>query len=217
MKLSQIEKRIPQTLTNSKDIIQTDREYARRSSRARSTRCQENEAWALYKKNQFRESWGDLSGHRYIICPKPPYPAEKILDGRQLFFLAVPPGIRSPQRGIKNPYIRSTYHVYGKPENSGENSNGTVHTFRGITFYPFLPKRPKFSYPCLDYQCQASCRKKVKSLPLFCKWNPVPVFGPKKIPVPFDGNFSPKFPYKYMVSAHGLWGDAKQLRGLLIR
>ena len=50
MKLSQIEKRIPQTLTNSKDIIQTDREYARRSSRARSTRGQENEAWALYKK-----------------------------------------------------------------------------------------------------------------------------------------------------------------------
>ena len=50
MKLSQIEKRIPQTLTNSKDIIQKDREHARRSSRARSTRGQENEAWALYKK-----------------------------------------------------------------------------------------------------------------------------------------------------------------------
>ena len=50
MKLSQIQKRIPQTLTNSKDVIQTDREYARRSSRARSTRGQENEAWALYKK-----------------------------------------------------------------------------------------------------------------------------------------------------------------------
>ena len=45
MKLSQREKRIPQTLTNSNDIIQTDREYARRSSRARSTRGQENEAW----------------------------------------------------------------------------------------------------------------------------------------------------------------------------
>ena len=27
-----------------------DREYARRSSQARSTRGQENEAWALYKK-----------------------------------------------------------------------------------------------------------------------------------------------------------------------
>ena len=50
MKLSQIEKRIPQTLTNSKDVIQKGREYARRSSRARSTRGQENEAWALYKK-----------------------------------------------------------------------------------------------------------------------------------------------------------------------
>ena len=50
MKLSQIEKRISETLTNSKDIIQTDREYARRSSRARSKRGQENEAWALYKK-----------------------------------------------------------------------------------------------------------------------------------------------------------------------
>ena len=85
MKLSQIEKGIPQTLTNSKNIIQTDREYARRSSRARSTRGQENEAWALYKKKSSRESWGDLSGHRYIICPKPPYPAEKILNRRQLF------------------------------------------------------------------------------------------------------------------------------------
>ena len=88
MKLSQIERRIPQTLTNSKDIIQTDREYARRSSRARSTRGQENEAWALYKKIPSRESWGDLSRDRYIICPKPPSPAGKILDRRQLFFLA---------------------------------------------------------------------------------------------------------------------------------
>ena len=50
-------------------------------------------------------------------------------------------------------------HLYGKPENSRENSNGTVHpggnlpqksnTFRGITFFPFLPKRPKFSVPFL--------------------------------------------------------------------
>ena len=72
----------------SKDIIQTDREYARRSSRARSTRGQENEAWALYKKIPSRESWGDLSGDRYLICPKPPSLAGKILDRRQLFFLA---------------------------------------------------------------------------------------------------------------------------------
>ena len=27
--------------------------------------------------------------------------------------------------------------------------------------------------------------------------NPVPVFGAKQIPVPLDGHFSPKFPYKW--------------------
>ena len=27
--------------------------------------------------------------------------------------------------------------------------------------------------------------------------NPVPVFVEEKIPVPFDGNLSPKFPYKW--------------------
>ena len=53
--------------------------------------------------------------------------------------------------------IGSAYHLYGKPGNSGENSNGTVHpggnfpekrnTFRGITFFPFLPKRLKFFVP----------------------------------------------------------------------
>ena len=33
----------------------------------------------------------DHPGDRYIICPKPPSPAGKILDRRQLCFLAVPP------------------------------------------------------------------------------------------------------------------------------
>ena len=47
--------------------------------------------------------------------------------------------------------------MYGKPGNSEENSNGMVHpggnfqeksnTFRGITFFTFLPKRPQFSVP----------------------------------------------------------------------
>ena len=55
---------------------------------------------------------------------------------------------------------------------------------------------------CFDYQYQASCREKVKILPVFCKWcysipflfsNSVAI----KILVPFDGNFSPKFPYKF--------------------
>ena len=53
--------------------------------------------------------------------------------------------------------IMSGYHLYGKPRNSVENSNGTVHpggnfpeksnAFRGITFFPFLQKRLKFSVP----------------------------------------------------------------------
>ena len=75
MKLSQIEKRIPQSLTNSKDVIQKGREYARRCNRARSTRGQENEAWALYKENPSRVSWVDLSWDRYIALTKLPTPA----------------------------------------------------------------------------------------------------------------------------------------------
>ena len=65
MKLSQIEKRIPQTLTYPKDVIQNGREYARRSSQARSKRGQENKAWALYKKNPSGVFWVDLSRDRY--------------------------------------------------------------------------------------------------------------------------------------------------------
>ena len=55
-------------------------------------------------------------------------------------------------------------------------------------------------FSTMDYQCQVSCRAKVKNLPVFCKWyNSIPfLFSvPKKIPVPFDGNFSPKFPCKW--------------------
>ena len=61
----------------------------------------------------------------------------------------------------------SAYHLYEKPCNSGENLNGTVHpggnvpekrnTFRGITFFPFSPKRPKiFCTISFVNQCQAS-------------------------------------------------------------
>ena len=70
MKLSKIEKRIPQILTNPKDVIQNGREYAPRSSRARSTCGQENKAWALYKKHPSRVSWVDLFKDRYIALPK---------------------------------------------------------------------------------------------------------------------------------------------------
>ena len=48
-------------------MIQKGRETPRRSSRARSTRGQANEAWALYKSNPSRLlSWVDLSKDRYI-------------------------------------------------------------------------------------------------------------------------------------------------------
>ena len=40
------------------------------------------------KKKPSRESWGDLTWDRYIIRQKPPSPAGKILDRRQVFFLA---------------------------------------------------------------------------------------------------------------------------------
>ena len=88
MKLSQIEKRIPQTLTNSKDIVQKDRKHARRSSRARSTHGQENKAWALYKKKSIPgvlgwPFWGPI--HH---LSKATLSCRKILDRRQLFFLA---------------------------------------------------------------------------------------------------------------------------------
>ena len=54
-----------------------------------------------------------------------------------------------------------------------------TNTFRGITFFPVLTETSEiveiFCSICLDYQCQASCREKVKNLPVFCKWyNSIP-------------------------------------------
>ena len=59
MKFSQIEKRIPQTLTNSKDIIQKDREHARRIKVA----GQDQRAAKKIRPEHCtsRASWGDLS------------------------------------------------------------------------------------------------------------------------------------------------------------
>ena len=100
--------------------------------------------------------------------------------------------------------IRSAYHLYGKPGNSGENSNGTVYsggnfpgknnTFRGITFFPFLPKQPEYSVPffCItSARLQVERKRKIYLYFVNGTLNPVPVFGAKKTPVPFDGRFSP--------------------------
>ena len=90
--------------------------------------------------------------------------------------------------------IRSAYHLYGKPGNSGENSNGTVYpggnfpgkknnTFRGITFFPFLPKQPEYSVPffCItSAKLQVERKRKIYLYFLNGTLNPVPVFGAKK-------------------------------------
>ena len=61
MKLSQLEKRIQQTLPNLKKRIQKWPILLPRSGRARSTRGQVNEAWAMYKSTPSWLSWGDPS------------------------------------------------------------------------------------------------------------------------------------------------------------
>ena len=90
MKLSQIEKRIPdfdklEGYNPNRPRICSPKQPGQINARPGK--------WGLdtVQKNPSQEPWGDLSGNQYTICPKPPYPAEKILNRRQLFFLAVPP------------------------------------------------------------------------------------------------------------------------------
>lgn len=70
---------------------------------------------------------------------------------------------------VKNAQIKtgSAYHLYRKPGNSEENSNGIVHpggsfsgkksnTFRGINFLPVFSETTEiFCNICLVNQCQA--------------------------------------------------------------
>ena len=58
------------------------------SSPARSTRGQENEAWAQYKKNPSRETRATFLGTDTSFAQSHPPLLEKIPDRRQLFFLA---------------------------------------------------------------------------------------------------------------------------------
>ena len=90
-----------------------------------------------------------------------------------------------PFVGHKKPVIKSAYHLHGKPRNSGENSNGTVHPggnfpeesniFELLPFSLFSETTEIVCTTCLDYQCQASGREKAKNLPVFSKWyNSIP-------------------------------------------
>ena len=80
-------------------------------------------------------------------------------------------------------------------------SRKTSNTFRGITFFPFLPKRPKSSVPFVWItSVRLLVKRKRKIYRVFCKlYNSIPfLFSvPKKIPLLFDGNVSTKFPYKW--------------------
>ena len=66
-----------------------------------------------------------------------------------------------------------------KPEIPGRIQMERFIPFAVLPFTGSYRNDQNFPTICLDYPCQASCRKKVKNLPVFCK-------------------------YKYMVSAHGL-------------
>ena len=122
----------------------------------------------------------------------------------------LPPLNLEVQPSDPQPITLSAHHLYGKPRNYGENSNGTVHpgeifqkksnTFRVFTFFPFLPKRPKWSVPFVWItSARLHVQRKRKLYRYF-------VTGTtqsrscfrcqKKKPVLFDANFPVKFPCK---------------------
>ena len=73
------------------------------------------------------------------------------------------------------------------------------NTFRGITFFPFFPKQ-NFLYHLFGLLVPGFMSRETENFTGILEMvqlNLVPVFGAKKIPVPFDGNFPPKFPCKW--------------------
>ena len=106
MRLSQLQKRIQKTLTISKDIIQ--RAESRRNKDQRAVK-QMSEAWALYKSNPYRVSWGDLSRDRYIACPKLASPAANAFPKKKsemklelLFPVPLKIGCQSSTRNVQD-------------------------------------------------------------------------------------------------------------------
>ena len=74
------------------------------------------------------------------------------------------------------------------------------NTFRSITFSPFLPKRPNFSVTfawITSARLHVERKRKIYRYFVNGTTQSRSCFGVKKIPVPFDGNFSPKFPYQW--------------------
>ena len=76
------------------------------------------------------------------------------------------------------------------------------NAFRGITFFPFLPKGPKFPVPFFfgitSARLQVERKRKIYRYFVNGTTQSRSCFlCHKKIPVIFDGNFSPKFPHKW--------------------
>ena len=70
------------------------------------------------------------------------------------------------------------------------------NTFQGITFCPFLPKRPKFSAPYVwitSARLHVERKRKIYRYFVNGTTQSLSCFRCQKIPVPFDGNFSTKF------------------------
>ena len=73
------------------------------------------------------------------------------------------------------------------------------NTFRGINVFPFLPKRPKISVPFFWItSATLHVEKKRNIYRYFVHGTTQSCFCIRcqKKPLPFDRNFSPKFPYK---------------------
>ena len=74
-----------------------------------------------------------------------------------------------------------------------------VEIFRGITFFPFLPKLPKFSVPFVwitSARHHVERERKIYRHFVNGTSQSRSCFRYQKIPVPFDGKCLPKFPYK---------------------
>ena len=72
-----------------------------------------------------------------------------------------------------------------------------VEIFRGITFFPFLPKLPKFSVPFVwitSARHHVERERKIYRHFVNGTSQSRSCFRYQKIPVPFDGKCLPKFP-----------------------
>ena len=106
----------------------------------------------------------------------------------------------------------SAYYLYGKPGNSGKNSYATVHRggnffgkkvmpFEVLPFSRFYRKDQNFLYLFFwitSARLQVERKRKIYRYFVNGTTQSRSCFlCHKKIPVIFDGNFSPKFPYKW--------------------